>query len=141
MSDLNFSLLPWQQTVFADKNNQFSRGFSTVDSVSNDIQLFDAQLIKQDLYNHFNTKKGERVMYPEFGTIIWDLIYEPLTESLKQAIQNDVNRILRNDPRLRPTQVFIIEKDFGLLIEATVEYSFNNQVDNLQFTFNRNTAL
>ena len=49
------------------------KGFSTVAGVKSN-QLYDLDIIKQDLINHFYTRKGERVMNPDFGSIIWDLL-------------------------------------------------------------------
>ena len=39
------------------------------------------------------TAKGERVMMPEFGSIIWDYLYEPLDETNKQIIEADAKEI------------------------------------------------
>jgi len=49
------------------------KGFSTVNKVKAPYTLTDMALVKQDLLNEFNTRKGERVMRPNFGSIIWDL--------------------------------------------------------------------
>ena len=74
------------QNYITKKTSQFYKGFSTVDETSTSVKLFDHEIIKQDLLNQFNTRKGERVMNPMFGSIIWDLIYEPLTPDVKQLI-------------------------------------------------------
>jgi hypothetical protein len=76
------------------KSSQFYRGFSTQDTTTRSVTLYDTELIKQDLINQLSTVKGERLMNPEFGTIIWNLIYDPLTDSLKQQIQEDIDQIL-----------------------------------------------
>ena len=62
------------------------RGFSTVDGDSRSPALYDLALIKQDLINHFHIRKGEKLENPEFGTIIWEMLFEPLTEQSKQMI-------------------------------------------------------
>lgn len=126
-----------QDTV---KESQFYRGFSTV-SNSKSVNLYDSELIKQDLFNQFQTKKGERVMNPEFGTIIWSLIYDPLTSDLKESIKDDVNRILSNDPRITPLSVIIVEKDYGILIEATLAYTKTNQTENMRIAFDKEVGL
>ena len=46
------------------------RGFSTVDTVKAPFSLSDMELVKRDLLNEFNTRKGERVMRPNFGCIV-----------------------------------------------------------------------
>ena len=58
---------------------KMSKGFSTVSLDTENFSLYDLDLIKQDLINHFYVRQGERLMNPTFGTIIWDLLFEPLT--------------------------------------------------------------
>ena len=52
------------------------KGFSTVQGPKT-RKLHDIELAKQDLKNHFHTKRGERVMKPSFGSMIWQLMFEP----------------------------------------------------------------
>ena len=35
-------------------------------------------------------------MNPEFGTIIWDALFEPFTDDLKEAIARNVTTIVNN---------------------------------------------
>ena len=53
------------------KKSQFYIGYSTVDPSLPNTKLYDFDLIKQDILNQFNTRKGERVMNPGFGTITY----------------------------------------------------------------------
>jgi len=122
------------------KQSQFYKGFSTVFDIKNS-KVYDKELVKQDLINHFNTKRGERVMNPEFGTIIWDCIFEPLTIELKEEIKSDIERILTSDPRLSPVSVNIVEKDYGLLLEMTVMHVETNQTESILLSFDRNIGL
>jgi len=104
------------------QQSQFYKGFSTADPTSLTNKIFDFALIQQDIMNMFQTKKGERVMNPEFGTIIWSLIYEPFTPDVKRQISDDVTRILNYDPRVTPTTINISEAEYGMIIEATLYY-------------------
>jgi phage baseplate assembly protein W len=70
------------------------KGFSTVSTSTESFNLYDLDLIKQDLLNHFHIRQGERLMQPSFGTVIWDLLFEPLTEQVKELILQDVNQII-----------------------------------------------
>jgi len=58
------------------------RGLSSVNPDNNSSTLYDLALIKQDLLNHFHIRQGEKLMNPEFGTIIWDAIFELFTDEL-----------------------------------------------------------
>ena len=62
------------------------RGISTVDKNTKNFVKYDLQLIKQDIVNHFHIRQGEKLENPEFGTIIWDVLFEPLTDSLKETL-------------------------------------------------------
>lgn len=123
------------------KTSQFYKGFSTVDNSSTNVKLYDYELVKQDLLNQFNTRKGERVMDPEFGSIIWDLIYEPLTPDVKQQISADIDRILASDPRLTPTLVNIIQQDYGFYLEITLIYNGTDYSDSMILNFDKRAGL
>jgi len=51
------------------------KGFSTVSTNSVKGSLYDLALIKQDLINQFYIRKGEKLENPDFGTIIWDMLF------------------------------------------------------------------
>ena len=72
------------------------KGFSTFNRTKR-FSVNDYQLVKQDLFNHFNIRKGEKLMQPNFGTIIWDLLFEPLTDEVKNIITDNVDQILNYD--------------------------------------------
>ena len=124
----------------AAKSNHFYKGFSTVNS-NNSNNLYDLELIKQDIINNFNTKKGERVMNPEFGSIIWDLLMEPLTDGTTALLREDINKICTSDPRVVPTQMDITEFTQGYLLEITLETVDTDQSINMKLTFNQQTGL
>jgi phage baseplate assembly protein W len=124
-----------------NKTSQFYVGFSSQDNTTRSVKLYDFDLVKQDLLNQFNTRKGERVMKPEFGTIIWDLIFEPLTPVVKQQITDDLNRILNSDPRVTPTQINITEADQGFIIEVTMLLNGTDQSQNLMLNFDSEVGI
>ena len=74
-------------------------GYSTIGITSGNAVLVDKQLAIRDLLNHFYTRKGERVMNPSFGCIIWDLIFEPLDNYTTNSVLDEVKRIINSDPR------------------------------------------
>ena len=94
---------------------QMYRGFSTLNSTTQNFTLYDFELIKQDLLNHFNVRMGERLMQPGFGCIIWEMLFEPLTEQVKDLIVQNVNQILNADPRVSAGNIQITPYDTYLL--------------------------
>ena len=116
------------------------RGFSTVGRTRK-FRLTDFELVKQDLINHFYIRKGEKLMNPDFGTIIWNVIHEPLTEDLKSVIVTDIKAIAGYDPRISVDNVVITEYDQGIQVELQLRYVQTNQTNllNLQFDNQSNT--
>lgn len=115
------------------------RGYSTK-SGSRKTRLHDSDLIKQDLINHFNIRRGEKLMNPDFGTIIWDSLFEPFTEQLKTSIIEDVTRIVGYDPRLKVDSVLVDQYDNGLILELRLLYTNTNELENLKLNFDRSMA-
>jgi phage baseplate assembly protein W len=126
---------------FTDAFQQFYKGFSTVDPLNTSGKLFDFDLIKQDILNHFNTRKGQRVMNPEFGTIIWDVLMEPLTENVKELLTKDITTIASSDPRVYPSQIKINEYEQGFLIELTLVMKNTNQSTSMRLAFDQKLGL
>lgn len=114
------------------------RGFSTFNR-SKKFKVTDFDLVKQDLINHFSIRKGEKLMQPNFGTIIWGLIFEPLTDAVHQAIIDDVTAIVNYDPRIGVQNIKITEQNHGMMLEIDLIYLQTNQVDTLRIQFDKNT--
>jgi phage baseplate assembly protein W len=117
------------------------KGFSTINSSTENFGLFDTELVKQDLINHFHIRQGERLMNPTFGTIIWDLLYEPLTENLKDLITENVNEIINYDPRIRAEHVTVTSYETGIQIECVLTYLPYNIRETMQMRFDQSSGL
>lgn len=118
----------------------FYKGFSTVGR-NKKFRLTDFELVKQDLINHFNIRKGEKLMRPNFGTVIWNVLNEPLTEDLKSVIVSDIESVVSYDPRLSVDNVIVTEYETGIQVELELRYIQTNQSSllNLQFDNQSNT--
>ena len=127
----------------ADKNNLNSvtfKGFSSRAENQN-FKLYDFECAKQDLINRLSIRKGERVENPEFGTIIYDCIFEPFTDALKDAILEDITQNLNADPRISTEEIRVSEKEHGIAIQATITYVPLNITEKLKFSFDENALL
>lgn len=113
-------------------------GFSTYNR-SKHFRITDFELVKQDLLNHFNIRKGEKLMNPDYGTIIWDTLFDPLDDDTKNVIVQDVKRIIGSDPRVGAQNVIVTQFDFGVQIEIDLIYISNNQRNLLSLSFDRNS--
>ena len=116
------------------------KGFSSKADKQN-FKLYDFECAKQDLINRLSIRKGERVENPEFGTIIYDAIFEPFTEALKDAIVEDVTANLNADPRIATEEILVTEADKGIAIQATITYVPLNITEKLRFNFDENSLL
>lgn len=114
------------------------KGFSTL-APSRNFRLTDFDLIKQDILNHFNIRKGEKLMRPNFGTIIWNVLHEPFTDDLKSVIAQDVKAIASYDPRVSFDNIVITEYDQGIQIELQLRYVPTNQINLMMMNFNNTT--
>jgi phage baseplate assembly protein W len=112
------------------------KGFSSSETKTG-FKLFDIDLVKQDLLNHFYIRKGEKLENPDFGTVIWDLLFEPFTEEVKKMISDDVQTIINYDPRIAVNSVIVDSTDQGIRIEAELIYLPFNLNERLKFDFDR----
>jgi len=91
------------------------KGFSTKDFfITRTFKKTDIEIVKQDIVNHIFTRKGERVMMSNFGTIIPDLVFEPLDELTIRKVHDEVLQVINFDPRVK-------------VIDFTVTPNFNAQ--------------
>ena len=97
-------------------------GFSTINKKKPPYTLTDFELVKTDLLNHFSTRKGERVMLPGFGTIIYDLLMDPLDNTTKDLIIEDATRIIEAEPRVKIDSIKLSEHDSTILLETQLVY-------------------
>ena len=116
------------------------KGFSSKADQQN-FKVYDFECVKQDLINRLSVRKGERVENPEFGTIIYDCLFEPFTESLKDQITEDITANLNADPRLATEEIIVSEEGHGIAIQATIKYIPLDITEKLQFKFDENSLL
>jgi phage baseplate assembly protein W len=115
------------------------RGFSTLVNKKR-YSLTDYALAKQDLMNYFNIRKGSKLMQPNFGTIIWDQLFEPLNETTQDIITTDIKRIVSYDPRLSVSSIHVTQQTNGLQVQISLSYIPSNQADTILLNFNKNSS-
>lgn len=85
------------------------------------------------------TAPGERVMRPEFGCRIWDLLFEPVTPNLLGLISEAVrDAIARWEPRVTVEQVApVVDPNDGALVRIHITYRVRTTNDrrNLVYPF------
>lgn len=104
-------------------------------------RMVDQQLVIQDFINALNIPKGQKVGQPEYGTTVWDYVFEPNTADVQFALENEIRRVASQDPRMIVNFVKAYPQENGILIE--VEFAVNpfNQATFLNVFFNSQTSL
>lgn len=125
----------------SEQSDHFYKGFSSVNVSNFGNKLFDFDLIKQDILNHFNTKKGERLMNPNFGSIIWDLLMEPLTAETRELLNQDIIEICNFDPRIVPTRLDLTEYENGYILDITLNLKNTDQSSSMRLLFDQKLGL
>jgi len=123
---------------FNIKKEKIYVGFSTVERNIPRTRLYDIELVKRDILNHLFTKKGERIMNPEFGSIIHDLLFEPFTQSVRDRIVNDIKNIVEFDPRVEIVSIDVSEEEYGITVNLNLKFLPFNEVGSLFARFVRN---
>lgn len=123
-------------SVVADYGMTFPQKFNKKGffEFTNDIYL----LIKMSIYQILGTRIGERVMLPEFGSRIHELLMEPIDAvTISLARVYTIEAVKRWEPRVVLNDVgVVINVDQGLL-EIYGSYSIKNRglVDDFAVAF------
>lgn len=112
-------------------------GFSTVGRDEPPYRIVDVEVVKQDLLNAFHTRRGERVMRPDFGTIIFDLLFNPFDEETKAEVVEDAIRIIDGDPRVQLLAIEARELEETLRIDIQLLFTPSATVDTLSIEYDR----
>ena len=117
-------------------------GFNTVGQPSPPYNLNNIELIKRDIENTFATPLGSRVMLPNFGTRIYDYLFDPFDEYTKQAIISDAVNVIQSEPRVDLVSIDVNQEDQALNVIMVLLFKPESVTDNLIVTFSlkdRNT--
>jgi len=64
------------------------------------LRVLDQEAVKLDILNQIFTRRGERVMMPNYGSIVPDLVFEPLDEETLDILEQDLVAVVNFDPRV-----------------------------------------
>ena len=82
--------------------------------------------IKSNVVNLLLTNRGERIMNPNFGADIKDLLFEGMTDSLKSIIQDRVTTSFTTYiPQASINNVDVVFSEDTNTINITVNYTLN----------------
>lgn len=80
------------------------------EKVKTDLNVsYNVQAVKNSIINILSTKKGEKILSPEFGLRIEDYLFEPVSESIAAVISNEILQALTvTEPRVQVVFVQVI---------------------------------
>lgn len=111
-------------------------GFNTQNQFKK-FTLINNQLIKRDLLNALQIRQGQLPGRPDFGTTLWDYVFESLDTTTEQGIVNEIQRMIALDPRIAFTGAVLYPQNNGLLIELEIQYVPGTTSETLQLFFDQ----
>lgn len=105
------------------------------------FKLNDADLVIQDFINALNIRKGSKVGQPNYGSDVWNYIFEYNTADTQFRIENEIRRIAGEDPRILLNYVKAYPYENGILIEVEMAVNPFNQAQTVNIGFNPNTNI
>jgi len=112
-------------------------GFNTIDQ-NKKFRLEDYELVKRDVLNSLLIKQGEKPGRPDYGTNVWNIIFEPMTDSVMRDIEREIKRTVGQDPRIKIERLSVFPKENGVLIEIDVTVLSTTEVQRLTLFFDQN---
>lgn len=99
------------------------------------FRMVDGPLVVRDFVNSINIRKGEKVGQPDYGTDIWDYIFEQNDADTQFKIENEIKRVAGLDPRLIVNTIKLYPQDNGILIEVELAVAPFNDAATLSVFF------
>jgi len=91
------------------------------------FKLTDEKLVIQDFMNALNIRLGEKVGQPQYGTTLWNFVFEPNTPDVQGQLETELRRVANLDPRLQINTIKASPVQNGILVEMQVAVApFNN---------------
>ncbi|MFT6500414.1 MAG: phage baseplate assembly protein W [Crocinitomicaceae bacterium] len=126
-----------------DKEEILGRGWGfppSFDKSSNEAAMISGEDdVESSIYVIIHTKFGERVMRNEFGSNIYDLLFEPLNENMKTFMASTLkDSLVDNEPRINIEKITLTQNDPALgKVDIKVEFTMieTNVTKNLVVPF------
>ena len=71
---------------------------------------------------------------------LYDLLFEQFTDSLKEAVTDDITQNLNADPRIGVEEIRVTEAEHGIAIQASIRYVPLDITEKMQFIFTEDMA-
>jgi phage baseplate assembly protein W len=99
----------------------------TTKALGKKYTLTDQNLVIRDLLNALSIKQGEKPGNPSYGTSIWGYIFEPNIDDVHSEMEQELRRVIGQDPRIVLNTVNINGYQNYVTIRMEVSFSPFNQ--------------
>lgn len=83
---------------------------------------YDLNAVRQSIKNIFNWRRGQRILDPLFGNIIYEYIYEPINSLTLKNLKSAILKMLAYEPRIDIISLDVIPKEDQNSIYVTLKY-------------------
>ena len=101
--------------------------------------LTDDALVKRDFLNALNIQQGQLPGRPQYGTIIWENIFNNQSNELITNIENELQRVAGGDPRMQLTNIEVFPQENGLLLQVELQIVSSTTSERLRIFFDQET--
>ena len=78
---------------------------------------------------------GSRVMRPDFGTRIYELLFDPFDDYTRNAIMEDVVRVIQTEPRVELVDLDVYADQQALTVLITLLFKPEAVTEDLYVTY------
>jgi phage baseplate assembly protein W len=110
-------------------------GFNTVGQPNPPYSLTNIELVKRDINNQFATPLGSRLMLPNFGTRIFEYLFDPFDQYTKNAIIEDAVNVIQSEPRVELVNIDVYQEDQTLTVAMSLMFRPESITESLFVTF------
>jgi phage baseplate assembly protein W len=84
--------------------------------------------INGSIMNIIKTKKGERVFQPDFGSTIYNSLFEPMNSQTRIVLEAQIeNALNQHEPRININEIKVVAKPDENGYEVYISYVPNNE--------------
>jgi len=95
------------------------KGFSTINKHKK-FTLTNKEIVVRNLSNMLNIKEGELPGKPEYGTTVWNYLFEPNTVDVERRVTAEIQRLIDSDPRIELDDINYHSQHNGIVLSLDV---------------------
>jgi phage baseplate assembly protein W len=115
------------------------KGFSTI-SKHKKFTLTDRELVVRNLTNMLNIREGELPGKPEYGTTIWNYLFEPNTVDVERRVTSEIERLINTDPRIVLEDVNYHSQHNGMVLSLDVRILPGVDTEQIRVLFDQDSG-